>query len=193
MFSRRIAHISVVAALAVCLPQTAAFSQPAEVTDKVTQLNREALAAIDKREFEKARELLKRALDLCKTTGFEQHPAAARTHIHMGVVIIQGFKNYQLGLKQFARALAIDPNITITKSLATPPLEEAFAEAKAGGAALGAGADDDGARPPPPSPARATGGDTRTDAPSSSGFSYHTVSEVKQGSSIIVTVTIEES
>ena len=34
---------------------------------------------------------------------------------------------------------------------------------------------------------------TRTEAPSSSGFSYHTVSEVKQGSSIIVTVTVEES
>jgi hypothetical protein len=32
-----------------------------------------------------------------------------------------------------------------------------------------------------------------TQAPSSSGFSYHTVSEVKQGSSIVVTVTVEES
>src|SRR5262245_63070570 len=85
MFSRRIAHISVVAALAVCLPQTAAFSQPAEVTDKITQLNRDALAAVDKREFEKARELLKRALDMCKSAGLEQHPVAARTHVHMGV------------------------------------------------------------------------------------------------------------
>ena len=49
----------------------------------------------------------------------------------MGVVIIQGFKNPELGKKQFAKALAIDPNITITKSLSTPDLEEAFAEAKA--------------------------------------------------------------
>ena len=106
----------------------------------MTQLNREALAAVDKREFEKARELLKRALDLCKTAGLEQHPAAARTHIHMGVVIIEGFKNHELGRKQFAKALAIDPNITITKTLSTPGLEEAFAEAKAGGSALAAGA-----------------------------------------------------
>src|SRR5262245_7086319 len=193
MFSRRIAHISVVAALAVCLPQTAAFSQPAEVTDKITQLNREALAAIDKREFEKARELLKRALDVCKSAGLEQHPAAARTHIHMGVVIIQGFKNPDLGKKQFAMALAIDPKITITKSLSTPDLEEAFGEAKASGGALAAGADDDGARAPAPTPAPRPTAETKTAAPSSSGFSYHTVSEVKQGSSIIVTVTIEES
>ena len=193
MFSRKIARISVAAALALSLQQTTAFSQPAEVTDKVTQLNREALAAVDKREFEKARELLKRALDVCKSAGLEQHPAAARTHVHMGVVIIQGFKNPELGKKQFAKALAIDPKITITKSLSTPDLEEAFAEAKAGGGALAAGGDDEGARPAPPAPSPSAPVETRTAAPSSSGFSYHTVSEVKQGSSIIVTVTVEES
>jgi hypothetical protein len=193
MFSRRIARISVVVGLALCFQNSAALSQPAEVTDRITQLNREALAAVDKREFEKARELLKRALDVCKTAGLEQHPAAARTHIHMGVVIIQGFKNPELGKKQFAKALAIDPKITITKSLSTPDLEEAFAEAKAGGGALATGGDDEAARPPAPPPAPSPPAETRTPAPSSSGFSYHTVSEVKQGSSIIVTVTVEES
>ena len=114
----------------------------------------------------------------------------------MGVVIIQGFKNPELGKKQFAKALAIDPNITITKSLSTPDLEEAFAEAKAGGSALADGGEDDGAAAAPPAAApRPAPRETavRTDAPSSSGFSYHTVSEVKQGSSIIVTVTVEES
>src|SRR5436305_15107016 len=74
---------------------------------RVTQLNREALAAIDKREFEKARELLKKALELCGSSGLDRHPAAARTHVHMGVVIIEGFKNRELGEKQFAQALAI--------------------------------------------------------------------------------------
>ena len=192
MFSRTIVRISVVVGVAFCLQQVA-FAQPVDATEKVTQLNREALAAVDKREFEKARELLKRALDLCKTAGLEQHPAAARTHIHMGVVIIQGFKNHELGRKQFAKALAIDPNITITKTLSTPGLEESFAEAKAGGSALAGGADDDGAGAAPPAGAARPAGETRTEAPSSSGFSYHTVSEVKQGSSIVVTVTIDDS
>ena len=193
MFSRRIVRISVLVGLALCLPQPAVFAQPADTIEKVTQLNREAVAAVDKREFEKARELLKRALDLCKTSGLEQHPAAARTHIHMGVVIIQGFKNHELGMKQFAKALAIDPNIGITKSLSTPALEEAFAEAKAGGSALASGGDDDGTRVTPPAAGTRAAAETRTEAPSSSGFSYHTVSEVKQGSSIVVTVTVEES
>jgi hypothetical protein len=197
MFSRRIARISVVAAVlgALCLHQTAASGQPADATDKVTQLNREALAAVDKREFEKARELLKRALDLCKSAGLEQHPAAARTHVHMGVIIIQGFKNPEVGKKQFEKALAIDPNIGITKSLSTPELEEAFAEAKVGAGGAAAADDDVAATPAPAAGAARSGGEAaaRTEAPSSSGFSYHTVSEVKQGSSIIVTVTVEES
>src|SRR6187397_1444246 len=150
MFSRGIVRISVVVALAFCVLPTGASAQ--DPTDKITQLNREALAAVDKREFEKARELLKRALDMCKAAGLEQHPVAARTHIHMGVIIIQGFKNPELGKKQFAKALAIDPNITITKSLSTPDLEEAFAEAKASGGALAAGDDSGPATPPPPAP-----------------------------------------
>jgi hypothetical protein len=196
MVSRRIAR-TLVAAVALCaalgLHQTVASGQPADRTEKITQLNREALAAVDKREFEKARELLKRALDLCNTAGLEQHPVAARTHVHMGVVIIEGFKNPEVGKKQFEKALAIDPNIGITKSLSTPALEEAFAEVKAEAGALGTPATGNagaGTRAPAP-PSKETA--TRTEAPSSSGFSYHTVSEVKQGSSIIVTVTVEES
>ena len=194
MFSRRIVRISVVVALAFCVLPTGASAQ--DPTDKITQLNREALAAVDKREFEKARELLKRALDLCKSAGLEQHPVAARTHVHMGVIIIQGFKNPELGKKQFAIALSIDPTIGITKSLSTPDLEEAFAEAKASGGVASGGEETAPATPPAaPAGGGSRGGQpaTRSDAPSASGFSYHTVSEVRQGSSIIVTVTVEES
>jgi hypothetical protein len=194
MFSRRIVRILLLVGLVMAARHPAAFAQPAEVTDKVTQLNREALAAIDKREFEKARELLKRALDMCNSAGLDQHPVAARTHIHMGVVIIEGFKNPELGKKQFALALAIDPNMTITKSLSTPDLEEAFAEVKALGPAPAASGDGAGTRAAPTPPAAPPSDSAaRTPAPPSSGFSYHTVSEVKQGSSIVVTVTVDES
>ena len=86
----------------------------------------------------------------------------------------------------------------MTKSLSTPDLEEAFAEAKAAGSALAGG----GRRrrraggPAAAPPASATRG-ARDGRPHRravvAGFSYHTVSEVKQGASIIVTVTVEES
>jgi len=121
-----------------------------EPVARVTQMNREALAAVDKREFEKAREILKKALELCESAGLDEHPIAARTHVHMGVVILEGFKNRELGLKQFARALAIEPDISVTPSLATPELIEAFEEAKSRAAGI------DGAppEPAPPAPAR---------------------------------------
>jgi len=201
MFSRTIVRISLTLALvlfASAVADTAARAQGGDATEKVTQLNREALAAIDKREFEKARELLKRALDLCQSSGLEQHPITARTHIHMGVVIIRGFKNHELGSKQFAKALAIEPTITVTRSVSTPDVEEVFADVKAAGGAAVAGAGDDGAGAAGATkraPARDADTAARAPAPSSSssGFSYHTVSEVRQGSSVVVTVTVEES
>src|SRR4051794_24179349 len=101
-----------------------------EPAARITQLNRDALAAIDKREFEKAREILKKALELCGSSGLDRHPVAARTHVHMGVVILEGFKNRELGEKQFALALAIEPAIAMTPALVTPEISEAFDEAK---------------------------------------------------------------
>ena len=85
----------------------------------------------------------------------------------------------------------------MTKSLSTPELEEAFAEAKgdgSGGGAVASGSGDEPAARPRPAP--------RDEAPaqaggepvvSGTGLSYHTVSEVKQGSAIVVTVNVEDS
>src|SRR5215212_6253689 len=104
---RMISRVIPAVLVAVLAAPGPALAQPAEPIGKVTQLNKDALAAIDKREFEKARELLKKALDLCEEAGLDKHPARARTHVHMGIVIIQGFKNHELGRKQFSKALEI--------------------------------------------------------------------------------------
>ena len=160
---------------------------------RVTQLNRDALAAIDKREFEKAREILKKALELCGTSGLDRHPVAARTHVHMGVVIIEGFKNRELGEKQFSQALAIEPSIAMTPALVTPEISEAFDEAKeqsksvAAPSAASSGGDEGAPPAAHDSPARST------PSSSSGGFTYHTVSEVKQGNAIRVTVNVDET
>jgi hypothetical protein len=195
-FVARIGALLVVChGLAEAAPRRIAEEQ--DPAAKITQLNRDALAAIDKREFEKAREILKKALDSCQTAGLAQHPVAARTHLHMGVVIIEGFKNRELGEKQFAEALAIEPGIAMTPALVTPEISDAFDEAKqqlaSGAGASGAG-ETTAAPPPPPREDRPAGGSaTRLAAPSGGGFTYHTVSEVKQGSAIRVTVNVDES
>jgi hypothetical protein len=138
-------------ALAFCAVVAGGADRPlrAEVDPlaQVTRLNRQALDAVQKREFEKARELLKRALDLCHAAGLDRHPLAARTHVHMGVVIIEGFKIRPLGIQQFKRALEIAPDIAVTAQLSTPEIDDAFAEAKGDGAMA-------------PSDAPPTGGET---------------------------------
>jgi hypothetical protein len=122
---------------------------PAAVA-KVTNLNKKALDAYGQQDYDTARDLLKQALEICTSAGLDQHPITARTHVHFGVVAIVGFKQREVGLKQFRKALEIEPDIKLTKSLVTPELQDAFEEAvlagnaKAGGAAAAPGGDDQG-------------------------------------------------
>ncbi|HEY6476301.1 MAG TPA: tetratricopeptide repeat protein, partial [Polyangia bacterium] len=125
---------------------------PAAVA-KVTNLNKKALEAYSQQDYDTARDLLKQALELCDSSGLQQHPIAARTHVHFGAVAIVGFKNREVGLKQFRKALEIEPDIKLTKSLVTPELQDAFEEAVlagdkgggGGGAAAAGGSDNAGA------------------------------------------------
>ena len=96
--------------------------------EKITALNKKALDAYNDLEFEESRKILKQALDLCSSSGLDKHPIAARTHIHMGVVLIAA-KQQDLGVKQFRTALEIQPDIQVTKALANPEILDAFKEA----------------------------------------------------------------
>jgi hypothetical protein len=202
--------VQMAAVLVVChgvaraAPRRIAESQ--DPAARITQLNRDALAAIDKREFEKAREILKKALDACQSSGLAQHPIAARTHLHMGVVIIEGFKNRELGEKQFTAALAIEPTIAMTPALVTPEISDAFDEAKdkakngSAASAASAGSESSPDTAPASTPASAprddrpaAGSRVHSAAASGGGFTYHTVSEVKQGNAIRVTVNVDEN
>jgi hypothetical protein len=112
---------------------------PAAVA-KVTNLNKKALDALGKQDYDTAKDLLKQALEVCASAGLDQHPITARTHIHFGVVAIVGFKQHEVGIKQFRKAIEIEPDIKLTKSLVTPELQDAFEEAVlAGNGAAGGG------------------------------------------------------
>ena len=104
--------------------------------EKVTTLNKKALAAYNSLDFEDARKLLKQALDLCGSSGLDKHPIKARTHIHMGVVLIAN-KQPDLAVKQFRKAIEIQPDIQVTKSLANPEILQAFQQATEGGPEAG--------------------------------------------------------
>ncbi len=149
-FSFLFVLVAVVVGVQIATTAVASAASPAgdpAAVAKVTNLNKKALEAYGQQDYDTARDLLKQALEVCTSAGLDQHPITARTHIHFGVVAIVGFKQREVGLKQFRKALEIEPDIKLTKSLVTPELQDAFEEAvlagdnKAGGAAA-AGGDD---------------------------------------------------
>jgi hypothetical protein len=164
-----------------------AAPDPDEAVDQITQMNRDAITAFQAKKYEDARKLLKQALDLAASAGLDKHPIAARTHIHFGVVAIVGFKQRDLGIKQFKKAIEIQTDINLTKTLVTPELNDAFNEAKGSGAP----ATPPPATPPPPAPPPATPPPpSEADVPAS-GLVHEPVSEGKQGSAISVTVGVQ--
>src|SRR2546430_1415393 len=84
-----------VAAVVVATPASAFAvnpeGDPAAVA-KVTSLNKKALDAYGKQDYDTARQLLKEALEVAANANLDQHPITARTHIHFGVVAIVGYK-----------------------------------------------------------------------------------------------------
>lgn len=118
------------AALAAPAPARAQGVQTQQQTiDQVVQLNREGVALYQKKKYEQARKVLKQALELCEAAGLDRHPVAARTHIHLGILIVGGFGQREIGGKQFTAALQIQPDITLTPGVASPAVEDAFNEA----------------------------------------------------------------
>ena len=114
--------------MAQAAPAHAQDANP-DVLNKVTKLNKKALDAYQKRDYDSARDFLKEALDLCNGSGLEKHPIRARTEIHIGIVLISGYKQRDAGIKHFKKALQIQPDIQLTKSVSTPALQDAFEEA----------------------------------------------------------------
>jgi hypothetical protein len=101
---------------------------PAAV-DKITKLNKKAVDEFENLNFDPARKILKDALDACSRSGLEGSQIAARTHVHMGVVLFAGFKQKDEALAEFKKALEIAPEIKLDKLLATPEIQEVFDQA----------------------------------------------------------------
>ena len=122
-----------------------ANAQDEDPVQKAVELNKKALAAYANLEMEEAASLLNQALEVCRIGQLEQHPVAARTHVHLGVVQVAGLKKRNQGIEEFKKALRIDPNIKVTKSMINPEVQAAFQEA-----AMDAS---EGPSPPPPASA----------------------------------------
>ena len=168
-----------------------ATPDPDEAVDQITQMNRDAVTAYQAKKYEDARKILKQALDLASTAGLDKHPIKARTHIHFGIVAIVGFKQRDLGIKQFKKAIEIQTDIGLTKALVTPELTDAFNEAKGTAVPTAPTPPTPPEPPPPPKPATPPPASASEPDVPASGLVHEPVSEGKQGSAISVTVGVQ--
>ena len=135
------------ALLAVAEPARAQ-ENPAAL-DKITKLNKKAVDEFENLNFDQARKILKDALDACSRSGLDSSQIAARTHVHLGVVLFAGFKQKDEALAEFKKALEIAPEIKLDKLLATPEIQEVFDQAvEAEKGSKGGKGDKAAARPP---------------------------------------------
>jgi hypothetical protein len=153
-----------------------AAAEDSAAVEKVTKLNKKAVDEYQNLNFEEARKLLKSAVEICNQSGLENHPVTARTYIHLGIVTFTGFKQRDEAVKQFRKALEVQPDIKLDKILATPEVQEVYDEAveqqKAEAAAT--------KKPAEPKPA-------------GEGIEHEPVTQSRQGSPITIKASVDSS
>jgi hypothetical protein len=150
-----------------------AQSEDPAAIDKVVKLNKRAVDEYENLNFEEARKILKDALAACTQGGLDNHPVAARTHVHLGVVLLAGFKMKDQATKEFKRAVEIQADIKLEKTLANPEIQDVFDQATAGQGGEGGGA---GAA-----------------APAADAITHEPVNKAEQGKPIPITASIDSS
>src|SRR5450432_3345780 len=141
--------------------------------DKVVKLNKRAVDEYENLNFEDARKILKDALAACAQAGLDTHAVAARTHVHLGVVLFAGFKQKDQALKEFKKAIEIQADIKLDKSLANPEIQAVFDEAAEA--------------------QKSEGGGAAATTASADAVTHEPVTRAEQGKPIPINVTIDPS
>jgi hypothetical protein len=142
--------------------------------DKIVKLNKRAVDEYENLNFDEARKILNNALAACAQSGLDNQGVAARTHVHLGVVLFAGFKQKDQAIKEFRKALEIQADIKLDKTLANPEIQAVFDEA--GGGQKG---EPSAAATAPPAAADAV--------------THEPVTRAEQGKPIPISVTIDSS
>src|SRR4051812_19646220 len=105
-FGPILAALSAAALLLVASPARAQ-----DAAAQIVELDRQALVAYDDLDFPKARSLLEKALAVADGAGLAEKAPSARTHLLLGMVLLDGFSLRDDAAEQFKVALAIEPEI----------------------------------------------------------------------------------
>jgi hypothetical protein len=168
---RIVASLAGLALLAAAAPARAQDDSAA--VEKITKLNKKAVDEFENLNFDQARKILKDALDACSRAGLDSSQIAARTHVHLGVVLFAGFKQKDDALAEFKKALEMAPDVKLDKLLATPEIQEVFDQAVSEQKSAG------------------SGGEAAT--PSADAITHEPVTAAAQGKPIQISATLDSS
>jgi hypothetical protein len=110
----------------------AAEAEDSAEVGKITLLNRTAMEEYQNLNFDEAQRLLKEALELATRSGLSQHPIRARTYLNLGIVTLVGLRQRDAAIRYFRKALQIEPEIKLNRTLVSPDIRAAFDEAVQG-------------------------------------------------------------
>ena len=180
MLSRHFAGLVVLLAtfLALSQPQAAPAAEgkidDADPAAKVQKLNRYAMELFDEMNFSLAEKTLLEALAIVEKSNLGSGPAGLATNGNLAVLYSVGLRNPDKAVFHFKKALAIKPDLKMSKQRATPETEANLARAKA---------DMGGAAPAPKPPERVVES-KRTEPAAASALKCPTGGEVQAGDEI---------
>jgi hypothetical protein len=153
---------------------SARAQEDSAAVEKISKLNKKAVDEFENLNFDQARKILKDALDACSRAGLDSSQVAARTHVHMGVVLFAGFKQKDEALAEFKKALEMAPDVKLDKLLATPEIQEVFDQAVSEQKGEG-------------------GGGEKAAAAAADAITHEPVTRAAQGKSIQISMTLDSS
>jgi len=103
----------------------------ADPVEKVQKLNRYAMQLFDDHNFALAEKTLLEALGILEKHNLASAPASLGTHGNLAVLYSAGTKNPGKAVAEFKKAIAIKPDLKMSKQRATPETEANLARARA--------------------------------------------------------------
>ncbi len=153
----------------------------ANPVEKVQKLNRYAMQLFDDLNFAMAEKTLLEAAGILDKANLSNSPASLATHGNLAVLYSVGLKNPDKAVAEFKKALAVKPDLKMSKQRATAETEANLARARAemGGAPVPA--------PKPVASVKATASvpePKRADAASASGLKCPGGGEIQAGDDV---------
>lgn len=119
----------ILVALSVALSATGCARTTAETQQRMLELNRQAMHAYGKRQYDRAEAALKQAVTAGEEGGLSKDALMARTRLNLGAVYARG-GDEKRGVEQMVAALRLEPNVRLSRTIAGPEVNRVFLKAR---------------------------------------------------------------